>query len=100
MGVAEPSLGAGPAAVWVRGGERGLEVCWPMVYIDRHLVSTGGIGGNTGAQPAAVDELVFRADVLAIEVFRSPAEIPPEFNGPNAGCGVIVLWTRRGGAGG
>lgn len=30
-----------------------------------------------------------------MEVFRSPAEIPPEFSGPNAGCGVIVLCRSR-----
>jgi hypothetical protein len=66
-----------------------------MVYVDRHLVSTGGLAG-AGAEPTAVDDVVFAGDVLAIEIFRTPAEIPSEFNGPNAGCGVIVLWTRRG----
>ena len=94
--VIEPSQGAGGRAVYFRGGERSGGVCWPMVYVDRHLVSTGGLPG-AGAEPTAVDDVVFAADVLAIEAFRSPAEIPSEFSGPNAGCGVIVLWTRRGG---
>jgi hypothetical protein len=69
-----------------------------MVYVDRHLVSTGGFV-SAGGEPLAIDDLVSTADILAIEVFRSPAEIPSEFNGPNAGCGVVVLWTRRGGGG-
>jgi hypothetical protein len=99
--VVEPSQGAGGRAVYFRGGERpggssSFAICWPMVYVDRHLVSTGGLAG-AGAEPTAVDDVVFAGDVLAIEIFRTPAEIPPEFNGPNAGCGVIVLWTRRGG---
>jgi hypothetical protein len=83
--------------VYFRSGIRaGGEVCWPMVYVNRLLVSTGGLAG-AGAEPAAVDELVDSDDVWAMEVFRGAAEVPPEFSGPNAGCGVIVLWTRRGG---
>jgi hypothetical protein len=30
----------------------------------------------------------------AVEVYRSPAEMPPEYNGTNSGCGVILIWTR------
>jgi hypothetical protein len=30
-----------------------------------------------------------------IEVYRSAAEIPPQFNGSGAACGVIVIWTRH-----
>ncbi len=92
--VAEPVYGSGARAVWFRVGER-FRVCWPMVFVDRHLVSTGGLLG-AGAEPAAVDELVRGPDVEAIEVYRGASEVPPEFNGPNAGCGVIVIWTRRG----
>jgi hypothetical protein len=69
-----------------------------MVYVDHHLVSTGGLMA-AGAEPAAIDDLVSPHDVFAMEVYRSPAEVPSEFHGPNAGCGVIVLWTRRGGGG-
>jgi hypothetical protein len=36
-------------------------------------------------------------DIEAIEVFRNLAEIPPEFGGPDALCGVVAVWTRRGG---
>jgi Carboxypeptidase regulatory-like domain/TonB-dependent Receptor Plug Domain len=37
-------------------------------------------------------------DVEAIEVFRSLAEMPPELAGPEANCGVVAVWTRRGGS--
>lgn len=35
-------------------------------------------------------------DIHAIEVFRSLAEMPPELAGPDAQCGVIAIWTKRG----
>ncbi len=89
----------GEQGVYFRTGERFGDICWPMVYQDRQLVRTGGLQSG-GADPAALNEILEAFDVTAIEVYRSPAEIPPEFNGPNAGCGVIVLWTRQGGSGG
>jgi hypothetical protein len=36
------------------------------------------------------------SDLLAVEVYRSAAEVPLEYGGPRAGCGVVLLWTRRG----
>jgi hypothetical protein len=30
----------------------------------------------------------------ALEVYRSPAEMPVEYNATGSGCGVILLWTR------
>jgi hypothetical protein len=95
--VVEPSLGAGPRMVYFpRSGERiGNQICWPMIYLDRHLISTGGLAGAT---PRALDEYVHGADVAAVEVYRSAAEVPAEFNGSNGGCGVIVVWSKKGGA--
>ena len=33
-------------------------------------------------------------DVYGIEVFRGPGEVPGEYAGSNAACGVIVVWTK------
>lgn len=33
-------------------------------------------------------------DVYGIEIYRGTGEIPGEFGGSNAGCGVIVVWTK------
>jgi outer membrane receptor for ferrienterochelin and colicin len=33
-------------------------------------------------------------DVYGIEIYRGPGEIPGDFAGSNAMCGVIVVWTK------
>lgn len=35
-------------------------------------------------------------DITALEVYSGPADVPGEYAGRNAGCGVIVIWTRSG----
>lgn len=35
-------------------------------------------------------------DIEAIEVYNGPSDVPGEYAGRNAGCGVIVIWTRSG----
>ncbi len=96
--VIEPAGGGRGRIIYFRSGDRAdpALICWPMVYVDHHMVSTGGMLG-AGAEPLAVDDVVHPEDVMAVEVYRTGAEVPSEFHGPNAGCGVVVLWTRRGG---
>jgi hypothetical protein len=33
-------------------------------------------------------------DVYGVEVYRGPGEVPGEFSGSDAACGVIVIWTK------
>ena len=35
-------------------------------------------------------------DIQAIEVYTGPSDVPGEYAGRNAGCGVIVIWTKSG----
>ena len=35
-------------------------------------------------------------DIEGIEVYTGPSDVPGEFAGRSAGCGVIVVWTRSG----
>jgi hypothetical protein len=64
----------------------------PVLYID-------GIQVNQPEQGAAMPELgmVQGMDIQAIEVYRGAGTLPPEYAGPDAMCGAIVIWTKRGG---
>lgn len=69
-----------------------MRPCFPGLVIHR--------GGKVGADPGAAGApdlklLIDVSQLEAIEVYRSASEIPIEFSGPTAACGVIVLWTRR-----
>ena len=35
-------------------------------------------------------------DIEGIEVYTGPSDVPGEFAGRHAGCGVVVVWTRSG----
>ena len=35
-------------------------------------------------------------DIIGIEVYTGPTEVPGEYAGRSAGCGVVVIWTRAG----
>ena len=35
-------------------------------------------------------------DIVALEIYTGPSDVPGEFAGTNAGCGVVVIWTRSG----
>jgi hypothetical protein len=37
-------------------------------------------------------------DIEAIEAYGNASRIPPQYNGSNSACGVILIWTRRGNA--
>ncbi|HYU10539.1 MAG TPA: Plug domain-containing protein [Gemmatimonadales bacterium] len=55
--------------------------CTPTWYIDG--VEARSFHANTPI-----------ADIYGIEVYRGAGEIPAEFGGSNAACGVIVVWTK------
>lgn len=62
--------------------------CYMSVYLDGALVWST----SSRATPPNLDDLPIH-QLAAIEVFRSAAEVPAQFNA-NAVCGVISLWTR------
>jgi hypothetical protein len=55
--------------------------CQPTWYVD-------------GIEVHSFHENTPISDVYGIEVYRGPGEVPAEFGGSNAGCGVIVVWTK------
>jgi hypothetical protein len=56
-------------------------------------VSTGGIPPFPPPDFRKEFEL---NNIESIEVYRGAGEVPLEFGGPAASCGVIVLWSKRG----
>ena len=78
----------GQEYVVLRGGLSSTlssSMCLPKVYLD-------------GVQVRQFDwREITPMDIEGIEVFRSSAEVPMQWGGSDATCGVILVWTRRGG---
>lgn len=91
--------------------------CAPLVYVDgvklTHASRGGGPPsramirapknnpfpnpeGSPSEEAAAALNLVHPSDVIAVEVYRGPAETPGQYIDSNSRCGVILVWTRRG----
>lgn len=73
--------------------------CATQIFVDGFLMNRR-VFGMRGAPPAdfRIDDVVTPASVEGIEIYRGLATIPAEFLNPDAECGVIAIWTRRGGA--
>jgi hypothetical protein len=69
------------------GGNPATGACPMQVYLDQVPLPT----------PFNLDLLPQPRDIAGIEVYAGAATIPPEFNGYNRGCGVILVWTKEGG---
>ncbi len=65
------------------------DVCYMNVYIDGSLYFQNGMP-EAPPNLSGMNILNFQA----LEVYRSPAEMPVEYNATGSGCGVILLWTR------
>lgn len=57
--------------------------CSPEYIVDEHVDNI--FGPDTPIR-----------DIEGIEVYTGPSDVPGEFAGRSAGCGVIVVWTRSG----
>lgn len=64
----------------------GTQKCPPAWYIDGH---------HEIGTLQEIEGMVRPEDIVAMELYRSPAEVPPQFVGPDTRCGVIVIWTRQ-----
>lgn len=92
--------------------------CAPMVYIDGvKMTHQPRGGGPPDRQPrnrnrlyawpdpeespdqeaAAAVNMIHPSNVAAVEVYKGPAETPGQYIDSNSRCGVILIWTRRGG---
>jgi hypothetical protein len=68
------------------------ETCWMSVILDGSVLYRSG-----SFSPPPDFSRDFRLTSLeSIEVYRSSSEVPTEYGGTSAACGVILLWSRRG----
>jgi hypothetical protein len=67
--------------------------CLPQIVVDGVTVRYGGKSLRT-EDALSVEDLVNVSHIEGIEVYRGSSGVPIEFEGPNAACGVIVVWTR------
>lgn len=65
------------------------EVSGPISRICFMLTILDGVP----VQLADIDQVRLQS-IGAVEVYRGPSEIPPEFNQTGAVCGAVVMWTR------
>jgi TonB-dependent Receptor Plug Domain len=62
--------------------------CLPNLYIDGIRLRSQNFDS------VRIDEMVHPNDVEGIEIYRSTAQVPSQYGGTGAGCGVILIWTR------
>ncbi|MCU0636338.1 MAG: TonB-dependent receptor plug domain-containing protein [Gemmatimonadaceae bacterium] len=70
-----------------------LGACEPIYFVD------GARFADVGGNPRPPGPLAFipPTEVEALEVYPRASGVPAEFGGTQAACGVVVIWTRRGG---
>lgn len=91
--------GGGPGAEpTVRMARAGMANCATQIFVDGFLLNRR-FGGTAGAGPMdfRIDDVVSPGSVEGIEVYRGLSTVPAEFLNPDSECGVIAIWTRRGG---
>lgn len=81
---------AGPGFQVIRFSRAPGSYCPAQVFVD-------GVLASRGNAEVLVDELASPGILEGIEVYHGLASVPPEFLNPSARCGVVALWTHRGG---
>ncbi|NJD18892.1 MAG: TonB-dependent receptor [Gemmatimonadetes bacterium] len=96
-GITVMGSGAGNRARIQVGRSLSSTECETQIYVDGFLMNR-----RTGLRRQLIND--FRIDaavsppaVEGIEVYRGLSSVPAEFLSPDAVCGVIAIWTRRGG---
>jgi hypothetical protein len=83
-----PGLVVNPRLGGAGNDVRTTEGCRPEVFVD---------GVHYPLFFESVDDVVHPDEIEGIEVYPHAAEVPPEYVVPRSNCGVIAIWTRRGG---
>lgn len=111
-----PEGGAGPVRIQLRGSNLSAGgLCTPRVFVDGLMYRHGDarlvrVREEDATEVAmeelrhadnamSLDDIGHPSTILAVEVYRSASQVPTRFGGTGVDtlCGVIVIWTRRGG---
>lgn len=87
-GVSVFQVGGYGQKVMMRSPFNGAE-CEARLVVDGQVVPPGQVAN------ISIDELAKPNEIAAIEVYPRANLVPPEFVTVEAGCGVVVLWTKR-----
>ncbi|HSW31032.1 MAG TPA: TonB-dependent receptor plug domain-containing protein [Longimicrobiales bacterium] len=68
------------------------ERCITQIFVDGMLMNR-----TNNAADIRLDDVVSPGSVEGIEIYRGFSSIPPEFLNSQSQCGVVAVWTRRGG---
>jgi len=68
--------------------------CPMQIYLDGLKIYEPRAGPGRATEPPDINQFTV-AHLEAIEIYRGPAETPPEFSGTGGACGTVVLWSRR-----
>ncbi|MDT8340794.1 MAG: carboxypeptidase regulatory-like domain-containing protein [Longimicrobiales bacterium] len=72
--------------------------CQPKVILDGVVARAGGrMKQGAAAFANSLDNIVNPAEIEGMEVYGHASQVPAVYGGIDATCGVIVIWTRRGG---
>jgi Carboxypeptidase regulatory-like domain/TonB-dependent Receptor Plug Domain len=76
--------------------------CSPLVFVDgvpmsfdAGLPAPANRGIRESTPPYDFD-LMHPQDIEAIEIYRTPSEVPSRYSGAGSSCGVILIWRRTG----
>ncbi len=71
----------------MRAGIR--QLCFAKVVVNGQRFTSG----NRDI-PLNIDELK-PGELVGMEFYRGASEVPTEFSGPDAACGVVIIWTKQ-----
>ncbi len=64
---------------------RGRRDCIPAIYLDAARI----------ADSTSIEQVVAVEDIAAVELYTRATTVPLQWGGISAGCGAMVIWTRK-----
>jgi hypothetical protein len=87
--------GGSSPVLYSRQATRGGTDCPVQIFVDGRLMNPRAPNGDVIGM--TLDEAVLPSSVEGVEVYKGLSTVPAEFLSEDARCGVVAVWTRRGG---